>query len=59
MIVDATGTRFEGREEVRRHYESGFAVIRIAAAICAPSPGIHDAAWLSLFSAARGSGTGK
>jgi hypothetical protein len=26
-IVDATGTRFEGREEVRRHYETGFALM--------------------------------
>ncbi len=27
LIIDATGTRFEGREEVRRHYETGFAAI--------------------------------
>jgi ketosteroid isomerase-like protein len=27
VIVDATGTRFEGREEVRRHYETGFALM--------------------------------
>jgi ketosteroid isomerase-like protein len=27
VMVDATGTRFEGREEVRRHYESGFALM--------------------------------
>ncbi|MGH7949222.1 MAG: nuclear transport factor 2 family protein [Candidatus Binataceae bacterium] len=26
VIVGADGKRFEGREEVRRHYESGFAV---------------------------------
>jgi len=27
VMVDATGTRFEGREEVRRHYETGFALM--------------------------------
>jgi ketosteroid isomerase-like protein len=27
VIVDATGTRFEGRNEVRRHYETGFALM--------------------------------
>jgi len=27
VIVDATGTRFEGRDEVRRHYETGFALM--------------------------------
>jgi hypothetical protein len=27
VIVDATGTLFEGREEVRRHYETGFALM--------------------------------
>jgi ketosteroid isomerase-like protein len=27
VIVDATGTRFEGREEVRLHYETGFALM--------------------------------
>ena len=27
VMVDAAGTRFEGREEVRRHYETGFALM--------------------------------
>ena len=27
VLVDATGTRFEGRREVRRHYETGFALM--------------------------------
>src|SRR5690242_9574814 len=27
VIVDATGARFEGRAEVRRHYETGFALL--------------------------------
>lgn len=27
IVLDATGTRFEGREEVRRHYETGFALM--------------------------------
>jgi len=27
VIVDAAGTRFEGRDEVRRHYETGFALM--------------------------------
>jgi len=27
VIVDAAGTRFEGRGEVRRHYETGFAAM--------------------------------
>jgi steroid delta-isomerase-like uncharacterized protein len=27
VIVDATGTRFAGRAEVRRHYETGFALM--------------------------------
>jgi len=27
VLVDATGTRFEGRQEVRRHYETGFALM--------------------------------
>ena len=27
VMVDATGTRFEGRDEVRRHYETGFALM--------------------------------
>jgi hypothetical protein len=27
VVVDATGTRFETREEVRRHYETGFALM--------------------------------
>jgi taurine dehydrogenase small subunit len=27
VIVDATGTRFEGRDEVMRHYETGFALM--------------------------------
>jgi taurine dehydrogenase small subunit len=27
VMVDGTGTRFEGREEVRRHYETGFALM--------------------------------
>lgn len=27
VIVDATGSRFEGRAEVRRHYETGFALL--------------------------------
>jgi ketosteroid isomerase-like protein len=26
-IIDATGTRFEGQAEVRRHYETGFALM--------------------------------
>src|SRR6516162_8659356 len=26
-IIDATGTRFEGRDEVQRHYETGFAAM--------------------------------
>jgi ketosteroid isomerase-like protein len=25
VIIDASGTRIEGRDEVRRHYEAGFA----------------------------------
>ena len=27
LIVDATGTRFDGRDEVQRHYETGFAAM--------------------------------
>lgn len=27
VLVDATGTRFEGHGEVRRHYETGFALM--------------------------------
>jgi taurine dehydrogenase small subunit len=27
VLVDATGTRFEGCQEVRRHYETGFALM--------------------------------
>ena len=27
VIVDAAGTRFEGRDEVRRHYETAFALM--------------------------------
>jgi ketosteroid isomerase-like protein len=27
VIIDATGTRFEGREEVQRHYKTGFAAM--------------------------------
>jgi taurine dehydrogenase small subunit len=27
VLVDATGTRFEGLQEVRRHYETGFALM--------------------------------
>ena len=27
VLVDATGTRFEGRQEVRRHYETVFALM--------------------------------
>ncbi|MGH7840205.1 MAG: nuclear transport factor 2 family protein [Candidatus Binataceae bacterium] len=27
VIVDATAARFEGRDEVRRHYETGFALM--------------------------------
>ena len=27
LIVDPTGVRFDGREEVQRHYETGFALM--------------------------------
>jgi ketosteroid isomerase-like protein len=27
VIIDATGTRFEGRDEVQRHYETAFAAM--------------------------------
>jgi len=59
VIVDATGTRFDGREEVKRHYETGFALMPNCAAISASSAGIQDAAWPSPFSTAHGRGTGK
>ncbi len=26
LIIDGTGVRYEGRDEVRRHYETGFAL---------------------------------
>jgi ketosteroid isomerase-like protein len=39
VVVDATGTRLEGREEVRQDYETGFALVAAISGCSSETPG--------------------